>query len=107
MSTSPDGYVLPPVFKAVGLCASVVGEHGWEGAVAPCPACSSLADGWLATVGTECWTRWTPGLIQHQGSSYVLKSPSALVQRGGSISPMRITEGVTSLAWQKEVQFNS
>ena len=38
MATSPDGYVLPPVSEAVSLCAPVAGEHGWEGAVAPCPA---------------------------------------------------------------------
>ena len=50
MATSPDGYVLSPVFEAVSLWEPVAGEHGWEGAVAPCPACSPLADGWLATV---------------------------------------------------------
>ena len=38
MATSPDGSVLPPVFEAVRLCAPLAGEHGWEGAVAPCPA---------------------------------------------------------------------
>ena len=38
MATSLDGCVLSPVFKEVSLCASVAGEHGWEGAVAPCPA---------------------------------------------------------------------
>ena len=45
-ATSPDGGVLSPV----SLCAPVAGEHGWEGAVASCPACSSLAAGWLAYV---------------------------------------------------------
>ena len=38
MATSPDGWVLSPVLEAVSLCAPVAGEHGWEGAVAPCPA---------------------------------------------------------------------
>ena len=38
MATSPDSCVLSPVFKAVSLFAPVAGEHGWEGAVAPCPA---------------------------------------------------------------------
>ena len=38
MATSPDGSVLSPVFEAVSLSTPVVGEHGWEGAVAPCPA---------------------------------------------------------------------
>ena len=38
MATSPDGCVLSPVFEAVSLCAPVAGEHGWEGAVASCPA---------------------------------------------------------------------
>ena len=71
MAMSPDGCVLSPVFEAVGLGAPVAGEHGWEGAVASCPACSSLADSWLATVWAECWTRWTLGLIQ-LGTSYVL-----------------------------------
>ena len=33
MATSPDGFVLPPVFEEVSLCAPVAGEHGWEGAV--------------------------------------------------------------------------
>ena len=33
-----DDYVLPPVSEEVRLCAPVAGEHGWEGAVAPCPA---------------------------------------------------------------------
>ena len=38
MATSPDSCVLSPVFEAVSLQAPVAGEHGWEGAVAPCPA---------------------------------------------------------------------
>ena len=38
MATSPDGYVLPPVSEAVSQDTPVAGEHGWEGAVAPCPA---------------------------------------------------------------------
>ena len=38
MAMSPDGWVLSPVFTAVSLCAPVAGEHGWDGAVAPCPA---------------------------------------------------------------------
>ena len=38
MATSPDGWVLSPVFGAVTLCAPVAGEHRWEGAVAPYPA---------------------------------------------------------------------
>ena len=38
LATSPDSYVLPPVFETVSLCAPVAGEHGWEGAVAPCLA---------------------------------------------------------------------
>ena len=33
-STSPDGYVLPPVSEAVSSCTPVAGEHGWQGAVA-------------------------------------------------------------------------
>ena len=37
-ATGPDGCVLPPGFEAVSLCAPVAGEHGWEGAVALCPA---------------------------------------------------------------------
>ena len=71
MATSPDGCLQSPVFKAVSLCAPVSGEHGWEDGVVPCPAFSSLTDGCLATVWTECWTRWTLGLIQH-GTSYVI-----------------------------------
>ena len=50
MATSPDGCELSPVFEAVSLCAPVAGEHGWEGAVAPCPACGSLVNSWLAIV---------------------------------------------------------
>ena len=50
MATSPDGCVLSSVFEAVSLCAPVAREHGREGAVAPCPACSCLANGWLAAV---------------------------------------------------------
>ena len=38
MATSPDGCVLSPVFEAVSLGAPAAGEHGWKGAVAPCPA---------------------------------------------------------------------
>ena len=38
MATSPDGCMLTPVFKAVSLGAPVAGEHGWEVAVAACPA---------------------------------------------------------------------
>ena len=38
MAIGLDGCVLSPVFKAVNLHAAVAGEHGWEGAVAPCPA---------------------------------------------------------------------
>ena len=38
MATSPDGCVLSPGFDAVSLYAPVAGEHGLEGAVAPCPA---------------------------------------------------------------------
>ena len=38
MATSADGSVLSPVFEAVSLCAPDAGEHGWVGAVAPCPA---------------------------------------------------------------------
>ena len=40
MATSPDGGVLSPVFDGIRLCAPAAGEHGWEGAVAPCPALS-------------------------------------------------------------------
>ena len=50
MATSPDGYVLPPVSEAVSLYTLVAGEHGWEGAVAPCPACGSLVNSCLATM---------------------------------------------------------
>ena len=38
MATSLDGCVLSPVSEEVSLCAPVAGEHGWVGAVAPCPA---------------------------------------------------------------------
>ena len=38
MAMSPYGCVLPPGFEAVSLGAPVAGEHGWEGAVASCPA---------------------------------------------------------------------
>ena len=38
MAASPDGCVLSPVFEAICLGAPVAGEHGWDGAVAPCPA---------------------------------------------------------------------
>ena len=50
MASSPDGYGLLPVSEAVSLCTPVAGEYGWEGAVAPCPACGSLVDSWLTTV---------------------------------------------------------
>ena len=35
MATISDSYVLPPVSKAVSLCAPVAGEHGPEGAAVP------------------------------------------------------------------------
>ena len=38
MASSPDSLVLSPVSEAVSLYSPVTGEHGWEGAVAPCPA---------------------------------------------------------------------
>ena len=50
MATSPNGLVQPPVLEALSLYTLVAGEHGWEGAVAPCPACKSLVNNWLATV---------------------------------------------------------
>ena len=37
-ATSPDGFVLSPVFEVVSLCAPVAGEHGWEDAFEPRPA---------------------------------------------------------------------
>ena len=49
MAMHPDSYALPPVPDVVNLYTSVAGVHGWEGAVAPCPACGSLVDSWLAT----------------------------------------------------------
>ena len=44
MATSPYGLAHPPVTEAVSLYTLVAGEHGWERAVAPCPACMSLMD---------------------------------------------------------------
>ena len=38
MAASSDGFVLPPGSEAVSLYTLVAGEHGWDGAVAPCPA---------------------------------------------------------------------
>ena len=61
----------------------MLGNMGGRLIVAPCPVCSSLANGWLATVRTECWTRWALGLIQHQGTSYVLISALLLFLQEG------------------------
>lgn len=61
MATIHDGYILPPVLEAVCL-RTVVGKHKWKGDIA-----DVLCVGFLKAAGcpTQCWTRWTPGLIQN------------------------------------------
>ena len=71
MAMSPDGCVLSPVFEADTCVHQLLGNMGGRVLLHHVLHCSSLADGWLATVWRECWTRWTLGLIQH-GTSYVL-----------------------------------
>ena len=50
MATNPDGYVLPPVFEAVSLCAPVAGNMGGRVLLHHALPCWSLANGWLAPV---------------------------------------------------------